>query len=139
MIIILYKTRMWLNNTMYIRYHLIPLLFSLFLFFLIQSFPIFTYRFTLGNPIMASCIPAGWHTFNYVKHYLTYREKDTADRLIEYYERRRNFSLLFQLIKWGIKWVISFIIGVPSVFYLIYKIIQEMKQIKRLKKQEVDV
>ncbi|MEK4446581.1 hypothetical protein N1I81_11855 [Bacillus sp. FSL M8-0052] len=125
----MYKIRSWIENTMVLRYHLTPLVMGVIVFFILKTIspasdflPLFLF----------SCIPSGWHTFNYIKGVLIYREMDATDRLIAYFEsRKKNFSLSIQLLKWGIKAMVAFFIGIPSVIYLIYKISQDVKRLYR--------
>lgn len=132
---ILHKIRWWLDKTNLLRYHLFPVLLFPVIFYFLKKYSV---QYQGITSIMVACIPAGWHTFNYIKHVLTYRPKDAAERVIDYLESRRNFSLTIHLIKWFIKGVVSFIIGVPALLYLLYKIFQEFKRLKNEKRQEIN-
>ncbi|KON88136.1 hypothetical protein AF332_15880 [Sporosarcina globispora] len=126
-----------MDRTSFLRYHLYPLLLCLVLFVCLFVFMNDSYTgfFSSFVPIlMISCIPAGWHTFNYVKFVLTYREKSQSEILINYYEYRRNSdraNFIILLIKWFIKIPIAFLIGIPSIFYLLYKISKEIRELKQ--------
>ncbi|MEM5009430.1 hypothetical protein WKH57_01785 [Niallia taxi] len=81
--------------------------------------------------LMISTIPAGWHIINYVKHVLFYREKSEGEKVINYLESKNN--------TWGVEWififvikgVIAFLIGIPSIIYLLYLIFFEIKYFKK--------